>query len=78
MKLAISIPDAVFVAAESMVKEAQTSRSHLYARALEEYIARHAPEQVTLAMDQAVEAVGQESASFRRRAARRVLENSEW
>jgi metal-responsive CopG/Arc/MetJ family transcriptional regulator len=43
MKTAISIPDEVFEEAERLAIELQTSRSQLYSRALQEFVARHAP-----------------------------------
>src|SRR6266511_1777128 len=42
MKTAISIPDDVFEEAERLATELQTSRSQLYSRALQEFVARHA------------------------------------
>ena len=78
MKLAVSIPDEIYAEAEAFAKGAQTSRSRLYSIALTEYLARHAPDLVTEAMDNVVAAVGQEDPSFRKQAARRVLENGEW
>jgi len=78
MKTAISIPDAVFEEAERLASELHTSRSQLYSRALQEFVARHAPDRVTEAMNLVVEAVGSEVDEFSRRAARRVLEQVEW
>jgi metal-responsive CopG/Arc/MetJ family transcriptional regulator len=78
MKTAISIPDAVFEEAERLASELHTSRSQLYSRALQEFVARHAPDRVTEAMNRVVEAVGSEVDEFSRRAARRVLEQVEW
>ena len=44
MKTAISIPDDVFVSADSLAKRLHMSRSELYARAVQQYVAecRHA------------------------------------
>jgi antitoxin MazE6 len=78
MKTAISIPDHVFEEAERLAAELQTSRSQLYSRALQEFVARHAPERLTDAMNRVVEEVGVEVDEFSRKAARRVLERSEW
>ena len=41
MKTAISIPDAVFEAAEQLAARIGMSRSELYATAVAEYMARH-------------------------------------
>lgn len=78
MRTTISIPDAVFEEAERLVAELQTSRSQLYSRALQEFVARHSPERVTEAMNRVIHEVGGEADEFSRRAARRVLERLEW
>lgn len=78
MKLAVSIPDEIFAEAEAYAKSAQTSRSRLYSRALAEYLARHAPDKITEAMDRVIVSVGQENDKFLRRAAHRVLKRAEW
>jgi len=78
MKLAVSIPDEIFVEAEAYAKSAQTSRSRLYSQALAEYMARHAPDKITDAMDRVVVAIGQETDKFLSHAVRRVLKRTEW
>ena len=78
MKTAVSIPDDVFEEAERLATQLQTSRSQLYSRALQEFVARHAPDRLTEAMNRVVDAVGSEVDEFSQRAARRVLESSEW
>ena len=79
MKTAVSLPDAVFRAAEQLAKRARKSRSQLYADALSEYLRRHAPDEVTTAMNLVVERLGPSRPDeFRRRAARRALERTEW
>lgn len=78
MKTAISIPDEVFEEAERLAAELQTSRSQLYSRALQEFVARHAPDRLTEAMNRVVDEVGIEIDEFNRRASRRVLEQVEW
>ncbi|HTU57011.1 MAG TPA: hypothetical protein VMF89_01235 [Polyangiales bacterium] len=77
MKAAVSIPDDVFAEADRLAKRLQTSRSQLYSRALKEFLARHAPDQVTDAMNRVCDQVGGLD-DFGRRAARRVLEGDEW
>jgi len=78
MKTAVSIPDDVFKQAERLARRTETSRSQLYARALAEYLARHAPDQVTEAMDQVCAEFGFEPDEFTVAASRRILERSEW
>lgn len=78
MKTAVSIPDDVFEEAEALARRGKRSRSELYARALSEYVARHAPDRVTEAMDRVLDEVNESPDEFRRRAARRTLERTEW
>jgi metal-responsive CopG/Arc/MetJ family transcriptional regulator len=78
MKTAVSIPDQVFEEAERLANELRTSRSKLYSRALQEYVARHAPDRLTEAMNRVIEKVGNDVEDFSQRAARRVLEQVEW
>lgn len=79
MKVAVSIPDPIFEEAERLVRRLGTSRSEVYARALDAFAAAHAPDRVTEALDAAVEAVGEDGPDgFTRAAARRTLERSEW
>jgi hypothetical protein len=78
MKTAVSLPDEVFRAAERHARRARKSRSQLYAEALSEYLARHAPDEVTEAMNQVVEQLPDRRDPFLSAAARRILERSEW
>ena len=78
MKTAVSIPDDVFQEAERLAADLQTSRSQLYSRALQEFVARHAPDRVTEAMNRVIDEVGTKVDEFTRRAARNVLLRAEW
>lgn len=78
MKTAVSIPDEVFDAAERHASRTQKSRSQLYAEAISEYLARHAPDEVTESMNQVVDQLEHASDPFVAAAARRILENTEW
>ena len=78
MKTAVSIPDDIFERAESLAHREKRSRSEVYSRALSEYVARHAPDRVTEAMNRVVDEVKAPADGFASRAARRALERSEW
>lgn len=79
MKTAISLPDDLFNAAERHARRQRKSRSQLYAEALAEYLARHAPDEVTEAMNRVVERLGEPGPEpFLTGAARRVFERTEW
>lgn len=78
MKTAVSLPDDVFQEAERQARRTRKSRSQLYAEALSEYLARHAPEEVTEAMNSVVDQLKQPTDPFVSASARCVLERSEW
>jgi metal-responsive CopG/Arc/MetJ family transcriptional regulator len=72
------VPDDVFEEAERLVRQTRRSRSELYTLALTEYLARHAPDRITEAMDRVVSEVGEEVDEFVTEASRRVLSRVEW
>lgn len=78
MKTAISVPDDVFEKAERLASRMRKSRSQLYSHALAEYVARHAPDQVTEAMDRVCAKLSQPTDSFVSTASHRILERSDW
>ena len=78
MKTAISLPDNVFRDAEKHARRTKKSRSQLYADALSEYLARHAPDEVTEAMNRVVDQLDEPTDPFVSAAARRILERTEW
>lgn len=47
MKVAISLPDPVFSAAEKLAQRLRVSRSQLYAEAIEEYLGKRQDSMVT-------------------------------
>ena len=78
MKTTVSIPDDVFERAERLARRTKKTRSQLFSDALREYMARHAPEKVTDAVDRVCRELGQPQDKFVSAAGRRVLERSEW
>jgi metal-responsive CopG/Arc/MetJ family transcriptional regulator len=78
MKTAVSIPDEIFEGAERLARHTKKSRSQLFSDAVREYVARHAPEDVTDAMDRLCAELGGPADQFVSTAARRVLARSEW
>lgn len=78
MKTAVSLPDDVFRQAERQARRTKKSRSQLYAEALTEYLARHAPDEVTEAMNRVLDQLERPADPFVSVAARRILERSEW
>ncbi|MEM9462319.1 MAG: hypothetical protein AAGF11_49660 [Myxococcota bacterium] len=78
MKTAVSVPDELFEAAERQAKRTKKSRSQLYAEALAEYLARHAPEEVLEAMNAVVDQLHEPADPFVATASQRALRRSEW
>jgi metal-responsive CopG/Arc/MetJ family transcriptional regulator len=79
MKTAVSLPDRVYREAEGYAKRTRRSRSQLYAEALTEYLARHAPDEVTEAMNAVVDDLGDATPdTFVQQAGRRMLRSVEW
>jgi metal-responsive CopG/Arc/MetJ family transcriptional regulator len=78
MKTAISVPDDVFEEAERVARRLKKSRSELYSQAVAEYVARHATDRVTEAMDRVCRELGSDAAEFTNAASHRILERTEW
>ena len=78
MKVAVSIPDEVFAEAERLAARLKTSRSDVYARALDAFVAEHAPDRVTEAINEVVNSVDAAPDAFTRQASRKVFDRVEW
>jgi metal-responsive CopG/Arc/MetJ family transcriptional regulator len=78
MKTAVSIPDVLFEKAEKLARRTRKSRSRLFTDALKEYVARHATEDVTEAMNRVCEELGEGTDEFVSEASRKTLERIEW
>ena len=79
MKTAVSVPDDLFAQADRLAKRSSLSRSEVYSAALREYVARHAPDEVTVGLDAVLADLGEPGPDgFAGRAARRTLESVEW
>ncbi len=72
----MSIPDELFREAERLARRTRKSRNQFYSEAVNEYVARHA-EEVTEAVNQVCEQVGDETDPFLSLAARLILARSE-
>lgn len=78
MKTAISLPDEVFEQADRLAVRLRVSRSALYRDAISQYLLRHEPDELTSAMDRAVEAAEEGPDRFVGETARRVLQRLDW
>ena len=79
MKTAVSVPDDLFAKVDRLAKRSRRSRSEVYSAALREYVARHAPDEVTAGLDAVLADLGEPGPdAFARRAARRTLGAAEW
>jgi predicted transcriptional regulator len=78
MKAVVSIPDEIFRGAERLARRTKKSRSQLFSDAVREYVARHAPDEVTEAMDRVCADLERPTDKFVSSAARRILERTKW
>lgn len=78
MKTVVSIPDDIFERAERLASQEQRSRSDVYAAALDQYLARHARDEITETMNRVCDEVGESDDAFLAAAGRRVLDRAEW
>lgn len=79
MKTAVSIPDDVFEKVERLARRTRRSRSEVFSAALREYVARHSPDEITDAINAAVDELGGDTSDpFVAEASRQVLEKTEW
>lgn len=78
MKIAISIPDDLFEEAQRLAHRKKKSRSEIYKLALQDYLARHAEDAVTEAMNRACAEAGETADDFAVRAAHRLLHRVKW
>jgi hypothetical protein len=78
MKTAVSVPDEVYQQIERLARRERRSRSEVYSTALKEYMARHAPDEVTEALDRVVRELGADVDPFTAAAGHAILEATEW
>lgn len=78
MKTTVSIPEDVYRHVERFARRTRRSRSEVYSAALREYVNRHAPDEVTEAMNRVCAETDTGAEDFGTAAARHVLERSEW
>ena len=78
MKTAVSIPDDIFERAERLARRNRRTRSEVYAAALDEYVARHAPDEITETMNRVCEETGDGVDVFLAAAGRQALDRVEW
>jgi metal-responsive CopG/Arc/MetJ family transcriptional regulator len=78
MKTAVSIPDDVFEKVERLARRSKRSRSEVFSAALREYVARHAPDEVTDAINRAVDEIEDQKDEFVAAAGLRILKRTEW
>jgi len=78
MKTIVTIPDELVDVIKRLALRARKTRSRLFSDALREYVARHSPDRIVEAMDQALAEIGDTNDPFVAAASRRRLEQSEW
>lgn len=81
MKTAVSVPDELFAEVDRLARTWNRSRSEVYSAALREYVTRHAPDQVTAALDEVIAGLDPTDSAVDplvASAAARTLAASEW
>jgi len=78
VRITVSIPDDLYAGAECLARRTKKSRSRLFSDAIREYLAHHAPDEVTEAMNRACAEIGERKDAFVASSTRRTLERSEW
>lgn len=78
MKTAISLPDELFDAADSLAQRLGVSRSELYARAVAEYLAKHRNEDLTGRLNEVYADEPSGVHPSLRRAQARSVDSAEW
>jgi hypothetical protein len=79
MKVAVSIPDPTFAEAEALARRMKLSRSKLYAKALDAFVANSNAEDLTAIANEIADDIEDEDrVLIRKAAARNVLRNTEW
>ena len=79
MKIAVSVPDALFERAEEFAARLGLKRSQLYARAVEEFLLAHDEDAVTAALDAlAVETASSGLGGPGRAAGKALIDSGDW
>lgn len=78
MKLAISLPDAIYQAADRYAKDRGVPRSQVVAEALEAYLTEHGPEAITARLDRIYAAEESKLDDDMIRAQTAVLDDEAW
>ena len=78
MKTAVSVPDDLFKAAESLAGRLGLSRSGLYAAALEDFIGRHHARRVSERLDAVYSTESSALDKAVARAQHKVLKQADW
>ena len=78
MKVAISLPDPLFSAAEHMAEQLHVSRSQLYAQALSEYLDKRQEAVITQRLNAVYGGVAEGLDPAIKKAQLKVLDNEAW
>lgn len=78
MKTAVSLPDDLFASAEALAQRLGVTRSHLFATAVAEFVAKHQGRKVTERLDAIYRTEPSAIDPDLRRAQRRALPTDTW
>jgi predicted transcriptional regulator len=75
MKVAVSLPDALFEQADEVASRLGLNRSQLYARALEQFIGLQGADPVTAKLDELADQLGSGAGA---ELGRRLIDSGDW
>jgi hypothetical protein len=78
MKVAVSVPDPIFEAAERVSRRMRLSRSRLYAKAVEAFVRQHSDDDVTERLNQVYAGASSKLDSSLEVASLEVLRGETW
>lgn len=78
MKVAVSVPDAVFEAADRLARERGVPRSQVFTEALRDYVERHGAQGVTARLNEVYAREGSDVVPALRGAQYAVLDDEAW
>lgn len=78
MKIAISVPDTIYEDAERLASKLGTSRSEIFARAMQEFSHKHQPDNVTDTLNAVIDQISSDDEKMRKQSACKIFEKLDW
>lgn len=79
MKVAVSIPDDIFIEADRVAESIGKTRSAFYAKVLADFLAKRKDDAITASINASIDSMdGDDDSAFAIEAGRKTLARSEW